>query len=210
MCSDRCAAALPHVKAAAQRRWPCACTHCFMKKKDASVAVEHVDSGRAPRSGPFSLETLKEHRLFRTGLWSHIRSARFQVILSVPLIYSCAVPFVLIDLWVAIFQSVCFPIYGIPKVRRRDYLIFDRGLLGYLNAIEKAGCIYCSYANGLIAYVAEVSARTEQRFCPIKHARPVAQPHSRYGHFLPYGDARTYRAQSETVSRDYGDLERRN
>ena len=159
-----------------------------------------------PESMSFSLETLNEHRLFKTSLWRHIRSARLLVLLSVPLIYACVVPFLLLDLSVAIYQSVCFPIYRIPKVRRRDYLIFDRGRLAYLNAIEKVGCIYCSYANGLLPYIAEIAARTEQYFCPIKHAHPVMQPHSRYSHFLPYGDARVYRARSEAVAHAYGDL----
>lgn len=154
----------------------------------------------------FSLEELKEHRRLRTGLWRHIRSSRWPVILSVPLIYACAIPFALLDLSVTIYQCVCFPIYGIPNVRRRDYLIFDRGLLGYLNAIEKVGCVYCSYANGLIAYIAEIAARTEQHFCPIKHAHPLAQTHSRYGHFLPYGDAKGYRSRAEAVSHAYDDL----
>ncbi len=156
---------------------------------------------------PFSLETLIEHRLFKTSVWKHIRGARLLVILSVPLIYACAIPFLLLDLSVTLYQSVCFPIYGVPKVRRRDYLIFDRGRLAYLNAIEKVGCVYCSYANGLLAYIREIAARTEQRFCPIQHAHAPAQSHSRYSHFLPYGDARAYRAQSETVARAYDDLD---
>jgi hypothetical protein len=155
---------------------------------------------------PFSLETLTEHRLFKTSLWKHIRTARPLVILSVPLIYACAIPFLLLDLFVTIYQAVCFPIYEVPKVRRQDYLIFDRGRLAYLNAIEKVGCVYCSYANGLLAYIAEIAARTEQRFCPIQHAHPPAQLHARYSHFLPYGDARAYRAQSETVAHAYDDI----
>jgi hypothetical protein len=154
----------------------------------------------------FSPEPVNEHRQFKTSLWGHIRSAGLLVVLSVPLIYVCVVPFLLLDLSVALYQFVCFPIYGIPKVRRRDYLVFDRGRLAYLNAIEKVGCVYCSYANGLLAYVAEIAARTEQRFCPIKHAHPAAPPHSRYSHFLPYGDARVYRARSESVARAYADL----
>jgi hypothetical protein len=154
----------------------------------------------------FSLETLIEHRLFKKSVWKHIRDARLLVILSVPLIYACAIPFLLLDLSVTLYQSVCFPIYGVPKVRRRDYLIFDRGRLAYLNAVEKVGCVYCSYANGLLAYIAEIAARTEQRFCPIKHAHLPAQLHSRYPHFLPYGDARAYRAQSDTVAHAYEDL----
>ena len=155
---------------------------------------------------PFSLETLNEHRLFKTPLWKHIRTARLAVILTVPLIYACAIPFALLDLFVTIYQAVCFPIFRVPKVRRGDYLIFDRGRLTYLNAIEKVGCVYCSYANGLLAYIAEIAARTEQRFCPIKHAHPPAQLHARYPHFLPYGDARAYRAESETIARAYEDV----
>jgi hypothetical protein len=161
---------------------------------------------RSPELLSISLETLKEHRLLRTSLWRHVCDSRPLVILSVPLIYACLVPFLLLDLSVAIYQFVCFPIYRIPKVRRRDYLIFDRGRLAYLNAIEKVGCVYCSYANGLLAYVAEIAARTEQHFCPIKHAHPLAQPHSRYVLFLPYGDAHAYRAQSEEIARSYGDV----
>jgi hypothetical protein len=165
-----------------------------------------VHSIKAVTTHPFSLETLTEHRLFKTPLWKHIRSARLAVILTVPLIYACAIPFALLDLFVTIYQSVCFPIFRVPKVRRADYLIFDRGRLAYLNAIEKVGCVYCSYANGLLAYIAEIAARTEQRFCPIKHALPTTQMHARYGHFLPYGDARAYREQAEKVARAFDDL----
>jgi len=79
----------------------------------------------------------------------------------------------LLDAAVIVFQPVCFPIYGIPRVRRKDYLVFDRG--------------------GLLAMITEIAARTEQQFCPIKRARRLLQTHSRYGTFLPYGDARGYR-----------------
>lgn len=160
----------------------------------------------SPETISFSLEALKEHRRFRTSLWHHIRTSRPLVILTVPLIYALFLPFLFLDICVALYQSICFPIYGIPKLRRRDYLIFDRGRLAYLNAIEKLGCVYCSYANGLLAYIAEIAARTEQHFCPIKHAQPLARPHSRYGYFLPYGDARAYRAQSDAVARAWDDV----
>jgi hypothetical protein len=162
--------------------------------------------GRVPDLPSFSLEDLKEHRRLRKSSWKHLRSTQLLVILSSPLIYVCAVPFLLLDLAVAVYQAVCFPIYGIPKVRRQDYLIFDRGRLAYLNAIEKVACIYCSYANGVLAYIREIAARTEQHFCPIRHAHPIVRPHSRYDHFLPYGDAQAYRARSEAVACDYGDL----
>jgi len=125
---------------------------------------ECLSSGHDREPISLSPETLKQHRLFKTSLRRHILGARFLVILSVPLIYACVLPFAVLDLFVIIYQEVCFPIYGIPKVRRRDYLVFDRGRLAYLNAIEKVGCVYCSYANGLLAYVAEIAARTEQHF----------------------------------------------
>jgi hypothetical protein len=79
-------------------------------------------------------------------------------------------------------------------------------MLAYLNTIEKVGCIYCSYANGLLALISEIAARTEQHFCPIKHAHRLARPHSRYPNFLPYGDAAAYRQQSDRVSGAFGDV----
>jgi len=158
---------------------------------------------------PPSLETLNEHRRLKRSSWKHLRTTRLLVILSSPLIYACVLPFLLLDVSVAIFQLVCFPIYGIPRVRRKDYLVFDRGRLAYLNTIEKIGCIYCSYVNGLLALLTEIAARTEQYFCPIKHAHRLAQTHSRYGKFLPYGDARAYREQSDAVARAYDDLSAR-
>ena len=97
-----------------------------------------------------SLETLSEHRRLKRSSWKHLRNTRLLVILSSPLIYACVLPFLLLDAAVALYQFVCFPIYGIPKVRRKDYMVFDRGRLAYLNTIEKVGCIYCSYANGLL------------------------------------------------------------
>lgn len=84
------------------------------------------------------------------------------MILSSPLIYACVLPFLLVDAPVAVYQLVCFPIYGIPKVRRKRYLVFDRRPLAYLNTIERVGCIYCSYVNGLPAMITEIAARTEQ------------------------------------------------
>jgi hypothetical protein len=69
--------------------------------------------------------------------------------------------------------------------------------LAYLNFIEKFHCTYCAYGNGLIAYVSEIVARTEEYFCPIKHARKVLASHSRYARFLAYGDADEYEVKLE-------------
>ena len=171
------------------------------------AALGPPDCITAPVGKPdFSKETLTEHRGLKISSFRHLSDTSWLVILSSPLIYVCAVPFLLLDAAVALYQAVCFPIYRIPKVARADYLVFDRGRLSYLNSVQKVACVYCSYANGLLAYISEIAARTEQHFCPIKHAQRSLQLHSRYPHFLPYGDARAYREQSEAVSADYSDL----
>ena len=128
-----------------------------------------------------------------------IRASRYLIdanplmILSAPVIYSLIVPIVLVDLWVMAYQAICFPVYGIPKARRRDYLVFDRHHLAYLNIIEKINCAYCSYANGAIAFVREVASRTEVYWCPIKHARRVLGPHPYYRGFADFGDVEGFR-----------------
>jgi hypothetical protein len=121
-------------------------------------------------------------------------------------IYVGLFPFLFLDLFIVMYQGVCFPLYGIPKVKREDYFVFDRGHLKYLNLVERLNCAYCSYANGLFAYVTEVAARTEQHWCPIKHARRLRAPHTRYSRFIDYGDARRYQQQVETVRSDFVDL----
>ncbi|MGZ3359996.1 MAG: hypothetical protein ACXU84_11740 [Xanthobacteraceae bacterium] len=102
-----------------------------------------LEKGRAL----FEEEILRRHRELRTRLSTYVLNARPSVVLTAPIIYAVIVPLVLLDLFVTVYQSVRFPVYGIPKVRRREYLIFDRHHLAYLNALEKLNCAYCSYAN---------------------------------------------------------------
>lgn len=144
----------------------------------------------------FEEELLRRHRELKTALSSYLWNARPLVILTAPVIYSLIVPLLLLDLFVTVYQAACFPIYKIPKVRRADYLVFDRHHLAYLNALEKLNCAYCSYANGLVAYVREIAARTEQYWCPIKHARRVVGAHPRYVLFDDYGDAENYQKRA--------------
>jgi hypothetical protein len=143
----------------------------------------------------FDREIHAAHRRLRQGVLAYIREGSLLSLLTAPVIYSVLLPFALLDLWVTIYQRVCFPIYGIRPVPRRPYFAIDRHRLAYLNGIEKLNCTYCSYANGLIAYVREVAARTEQYWCPIKHARSIPAPHPRYHMFFDYGDAARYRRE---------------
>jgi hypothetical protein len=141
----------------------------------------------------FEKEMLRIHSEIKTRASRYLIEANPLMILTAPAIYALIVPVVLLDLFVMTYQAICFPVYKIPKVRRRDYLVFDRHHLAYLNAIEKINCAYCSYANGAIAFVREVASRTEVYWCPIKHARRVLGPHPHYQGFADFGDAEGFR-----------------
>jgi hypothetical protein len=147
----------------------------------------------------FEERVLKRHRELKIGLSRYILGARPLLILAAPLIYSLIIPFVLLDLFISVYQFVCFPLFGIPAVRRSDYLVVDRIYLSYLNVIEKINCAYCAYASGVIAYAREITSLTEQYWCPIKHARRVLTTHERYRNFVDYGDAEGYRAELEAL-----------
>jgi hypothetical protein len=141
----------------------------------------------------FEQDVRRLHRAVKIRSSRYFIDANPLIVLSAPVIYSLLVPIVLVDLWVTAYQAICFPAYKIPKVRRRDYLVFDRHHLAYLNTIEKINCAYCSYCNGAIAFIREVAARTEIYWCPIKHARRVLGPHLHYQGFADFGDAEGFR-----------------
>lgn len=138
-----------------------------------------------------------EHRRLRTSVRSFLAQSPMMTIVTAPMIYSLIVPLLIVDVWASLYQAICFRVYRIPRVRRADYIAFDQKRLGYLNWIEALNCLYCSYANGMIAYVREIASRTEQYWCPIKHALKIIDPHRRYYEFLEYGDADGYRARLE-------------
>ena len=145
----------------------------------------------------FEEEVRRAHRRLKVGLFKWLLESNLRNMLSAPFIYSMIVPLALLDLWLFVYQSVSFPLYRMPKVRRETYVSIDRHQLSYLNTIEKLNCAYCGYANGVIAYAREIAARTEQYWCPIKHARRVRGTHRRYADFLSFGDADDYPARLE-------------
>lgn len=154
----------------------------------------------------FELETRKAHKELVKKIRHYLSDAAIKNILTAPVIWFCLFPAIFMDLVITIFQNICFPIYGIPKVRRSDYVVVDRQYLRYLNFIERMNCIYCGYFNGVIGYTREIAGRTEQYWCPIKHARKIKQFHSRYKNFFDYGDAAGYRKKIEEVRRGFDDI----
>ncbi len=155
----------------------------------------------------FEEEIRKVHKKLASSLFFYIVKASPLIILSAPIIYAMIIPALLLDLSLWIYQAVCFPIYRIPKVKRKDHIILDRHYLKYLNVIERLNCDYCSYFNGLSSYATEIAARTEQYWCPIKHASGKARRHSRAHLFVDYGDADSYRAKLSEIRSQLQDIE---
>jgi hypothetical protein len=139
------------------------------------------------------------HRNLKLGIFHWFLTVRPQNYLTAPIIYGMVAPMLVLDVCLMVYQLICFPIYGVSRVRRSDYISFDHRHLAYLNIIEKINCLYCSYGNGLMAYASEIFARTEQYFCPIKHAQKLFGKHARYQYFVDYGDAEELHKKMEEI-----------
>lgn len=135
------------------------------------------------------LEKIKaRNKSFRIPAWKYAIPKNVRHLLSLPFIYLMAIPLVILDIFITVYHLAAFPLYGIPKVKRSDYLIYDRKFLDYLNIIQKVHCLYCSYANGLLAYAVEIAARTERYWCPVKAAHRPKFYHDWYKDFADYGN----------------------
>lgn len=150
----------------------------------------------------FEAEAIAAHRRLKKGLAAFLRGAEWRDIPAGLATYLMLVPLLLLDAFLFVYQNVAFRLYGIGIVRRADFIVIDRQHLAYLNALEKLNCMFCGYANGLFSYAKVIAGRTEQFWCPIKHAQRVHTPHTRYTRFFDYGDAQAYRTELERVRRE--------
>lgn len=123
-------------------------------------------------------------------------------LLTAPIIYGMIIPAVFLDITLFIYQKVVYRIYKFEAIKRSEYIVFDRQYLGYLNAIEKFNCLYCSYFNGLMHYASAIISRTELYFCPIKHAKKIAYDHEYYDLFLSYGNGEKYQENLKKLRED--------
>lgn len=142
----------------------------------------------------------------KEGILKYIATAPLPFMLTIPIIWSVLLPAFILDLFVTVYQTICFPIYKITKVQRSEYIIIDRHRLGYLNAIEKLNCMYCSYVNGLMGYVSEVAGRTEQFWCPIRHSKRTLSMHRQYVNFLKYGESKEYHQKLDKLREELRDI----
>ena len=153
----------------------------------------------------FQQEIKQKNKGLVKAVHRYLGDAALLNILTAPIIWFCLLPALFLDLVVTIYQLICFPVYSIPRVTRSDYIIIDRQYLSYLNLIEKINCCYCGYFTGLMSYVQEIAGRTEQYWCPIKHAHRTRNTHSRYKLFLDYGDGEGFRKQYRQLRKDIKD-----
>ena len=147
----------------------------------------------------FEQDVRAAHRRLKQSIPLYLRESNPLHLLVAPVIYSLIVPIAILDLWISLYQLICFPMFGITRVRRNAYIVFDRQHLAYLNLIEKVNCEYCGYANGVLAYVREIAGRTEQYWCPIRHAKRVRAPHPHYREFVDFADGAGYQRQLPLV-----------
>ncbi len=151
------------------------------------------------RSVIFEADVREKHRRLKKSIHRFLIDSSLLSLLVSPVIYSMLLPVALLDVFVSIYQLICFPVYGIPKVKRRDYVVLDRHKLRYLNLIERLNCDYCAYFNGVIAFVREIASRTELYFCPIRHALAAKGQHARHAEFLPFGDSENYHEKLKMI-----------
>jgi len=154
----------------------------------------------------FEASMKKLQRYHRVGIFNYLRNARLGHLITAPVIYCLIIPFIMLDILVTIYQAVCFRVYEIPKIQRKDYFIIDRQQLGYLNIIEKINCLYCGYCNAVIEYTREIAAKTEQYWCPIKHASRTPDPHRYVERFVDFGDADAYKNQLQELQDQISEL----
>jgi len=137
----------------------------------------------------FEDATVKAQRQARKSTVASLGQTYLRNLVAAPFIYGLIFPLAALDLFATVYQAVAFRLWDIPRVSRRDYVILDRHRLAYLNWVRKLNCLYCGYANGVLAYVTQIARRTEQYWCPIKHAVRIRNVDSRYLDFADYGDA---------------------
>ena len=154
----------------------------------------------------FEENVIKEGKIKIITSIEYLSSFSFLAILTIPFIWLMMIPALVVDCFATIYQIICFPIYKIPKVKRSDYIIIDRYNLFYLDRVEKINCWYCEYFNGVISYIREIAARTEQFWCPIKHSKSLKDKHSRYDMFFDFGDYIKYRNELESRRSNFKDI----
>lgn len=125
--------------------------------------------------------------------------------ISQPIIWSALFVVIFADIGTEIYHRICFPLYGIPYVKRSQYIRIDRHKLKYLTFLEKLGCMYCGYTNGWLHFATAVAAETEKYWCHIRHQRKAdddfIEP-THHAEFQDFGDADAYKQSQEKYEKE--------
>jgi len=140
----------------------------------------------------FEEEVFSKQKENMKQLLGWFREVPFIQLLTAPVVYAMVLPALLLDIMLLLYTYTVGKVFSISFAQRKEYIVFDRHYLGYLNIIEKINCLYCAYFNGLMQYSAAVAGRTELYFCPIRHAKKIAYQHDYYDLFLLYGEGESY------------------
>jgi hypothetical protein len=92
-----------------------------------------------------------------------------KLVATMPVIYALILPIAFLDLMVSVYQRICFPVYGIPLVKRGSFVRIRRKGLESLNIVDRLNCHYCAYCNGILRYAQKIASETEKMWCPIRH-----------------------------------------
>ena len=132
---------------------------------------------------------------------NHLRSA-----LSVPFIYMMLIPVLFADICLEIYHRICFPLFGIPYVKRSHYIhIADRAKLPYLHWYEKLWCAYCGYVNGWLHYASVIAGKTENHWCAVAHLEDRGYVPTEFEKsFAKYGDEASLRKRYAAHDLKYG------
>ena len=117
----------------------------------------------------------------------------FRHLIAAPFIYGICIPLVLFDFSLEVYHRICFSLYGLPLIKRGDYIKMDRHRLQYLEWYDKINCAYCGYANGLVGYAVAIAGATEKYWCGIKH-QPEKNFHvpAHQRNFVEFGDQKAF------------------
>ncbi len=147
----------------------------------------------------FNSEAKQRNRIFKKPLTETLFTAQVREVFSIPFIYIMIVPTIILDIFLTVYQQTAFRLYQIPLVSRKDYIVYDRKVLDYLNILQKFNCMYCSYVNGVFQYAVEIGGRTEKYWCPIKNAHKRSWEHDWEKYFADYWDPEGFKKVFHSV-----------
>lgn len=105
----------------------------------------------------------------------------FRVRCGAWILYLALPAIVIVDIMAVLCNNIVFPLVGIPKIKRKDYIRpFSRAKLLEVSIWYKLGCVYCSYANGVAYYFQMIAMKTEFLYCPWKQKDKTKISHHRF------------------------------